>query len=331
MNIRSTLKIITLLILSSCSAQSQNSRSTAGYSIAFYNVENLFDTIDDPDTYDEDFTPKGSYRYTEKVYHEKLNNIATVINKLNNDAPAIVGLAEIENNDVLRELVNISILKDYNYKYISYNSPDPRGIDNALIYRADKFKVLNSRAIKVEYLSIHTRDVLYVTGVLGSDTLHILVNHWPSRREGLKQSAPKRAAAARTNRMIVDSLLKQNSESNIIIMGDMNDNPDDESIANVLQANDNKQNQFYNPWLNIYRLGKGTSVYHRNWDLFDQIIISRGLLDNNGIQFQDAEIFDADFIRNDYRGEDAYPKRSFKGKQWNQGYSDHLPIIIHLN
>lgn len=332
MTSKSIIFIIAVFVLSSCGAQPHNKTKTANsYTIAFYNVENLFDTIDNPDTYDEDFTPKGAYRYTEKVYQQKLNNIATVISKLEKEAPVIVGMAEIENNNVLHDLTNTTILKKYNYNYISYNSPDSRGIDNALIYRSDFFKVLNSRPVRIANTKMRTRDILYVCGILDNDTLHLLVNHFPSRREGVSQSDPKRAVVARVNKSIADSLLDLDPDANIIIMGDMNDNPDDASITEVLYANDNRQNYLYNPWLDIYRSGKGTSVYHRKWDLFDQMIISKGMLDDEGLKYDKAEIFDADFIRNDYHGDDAYPKRSFKGRQWNNGYSDHLPVMLHFN
>ncbi|MCB0698701.1 MAG: endonuclease/exonuclease/phosphatase, partial [Chitinophagaceae bacterium] len=243
-----------------------------------------------------------------------------------------IGLAEIENKNVLKDLTNNPLLKKHGYKYITYDGHDPRGIDNALLYRSSYFKVLSSRAIAIK--KIGTRDILYVTGILGGDTVHVLVNHWPSRREGIKQSDPKRATVANANKRMVDSLFKINADTKIIIMGDMNDNPTDESITQVLKASPNsdlkKHGYLYNPWVSIYKSGKGTSVYHKQWDHFDQIIISEAFLHDKKLHFRKAEIFDAAFIRNEGHGDDAYPKRSFRGKQWNHGYSDHLPVMIHL-
>lgn len=314
--------VILLFVLTSCTAQ-DNKKTCA---VAFYNVENLFDTEDDPATNDEEFTPKGAYRYTKKVYEQKLHNIATVINQL--DA-AIVGLAEIENATVLRDLIAQPELGNDNYEYVWYNSPDPRGIDVALLYNPALFKPLRTKAVPVRMKGMATRDVLLVSGVLQGDTVHVLVNHWPSRGEGLQESTPKRMAAAKVNRTITDSLSQRNRNAKIIIMGDMNDNPKDESITNVLGAKADKTGQLYNPWTAIHNSGKGTSVYHRKWDHFDQVIISTAFTKKSGWYYDKAEIFDEDFILN--KGfEDAYPLRSFKGKNWNNGYSDHLPVILHL-
>lgn len=311
-----------LLALGGCYAQEKQTRCA----IAFYNVENLFDTVDDPRKQDDEFTPRGAYRYTDKVYQQKLHNIATVISKL--DA-VLVGLAEVENNTVLKDLANQAPLSGRKYKYVWYDSPDPRGIDVALLYDATRFKVLSSEAIPIQMKGLATRDVLYVKGILDGDTLHVHVNHWPSRSEGLKESMHKRRAAAITNEKNIRRILAANPNGKIIIMGDMNDNPDDESISNILGAKNDKNAKLYNPWYTLHKSGKGTSVYNRKWDHFDQVIVSHGLVNGKGWHFDKAEIYDADFIRN--KGfEDAYPLRSFKGYHWNNGYSDHLPVILHL-
>ncbi len=311
-----------MLMLTSCTAQ----ESKQHCAVAFYNVENLFDTVDDPATMDDEFTPTGGYRYTDKVYRQKLHNIATVIGKL--DA-VLVGLAEIENNTVLKDLVAQPELKKHSYNYAWHNSPDPRGIDVALLYDQAHFKVLHTEAIPVSMKGLVTRDVLYVKGVLDGDTIHVHVNHWPSRGEGLKESIPKRRAAAIITEKNIRSILAANPKAKIIIMGDMNDNPGDESISQVLGAKNDKNGKLYNPWMTLHQSGKGTSVYNRKWDHFDQVIISRAFLQGGGWQYDKAEIFDAAFIRN--KGfEDAYPLRSFKGYHWNNGYSDHLPVVLYL-
>ena len=319
---KTELLLLLLLVLTSCAAQ-ENKQHCA---VVFYNVENLFDTVDDPATMDDEFTPTGRYRYTHKVYQQKLHNIATVINEL--DA-VLVGLAEIENNTVLKDLTAQPELQKYNYKYAWYNSPDPRGIDVALLYNPTRFKVMHTQAISVRMKGLATRDILYVKGVLDGDTVHVHVNHWPSRGEGMKESMPKRRAAAIIVEKNIRSILAANPKAKIIVMGDLNDNPDDESISKVLGAKNDKTAKLYNPWTGLHQSGKGTSVYNRKWDHFDQVIISKAFLQGGGWQYDKAEIYDAAFIRN--KGfEDAYPLRSFKGYHWNNGYSDHLPVILHL-
>ena len=314
--------LILLLYISSCTAQEKNNTCA----VAFYNVENLFDTVDDPATNDGEFTPRGAYRYTEAIYKKKLHNIATVIDKLGAD---IVGLAEIENNTVLNDLVAQPELSADNYKYAWHNSRDPRGIDVALLYNTKHFRLLQSKKIPLYMKGVATRDILYVCGVLRGDTVHVLVNHWPSRGEGMEESEPKRKAMAKLNRQTVDSILAKNKAAKIIIMGDLNDNPGNESVTAVLGAKQDKNSILYNPWATIYKAGNGTSVYHKKWDHFDQVIISSSLTEKVGWHYDKAEIFDDDFIRN--KGyDDAYPLRSFKGKNWNNGYSDHLPVILHL-
>jgi len=317
--------IILMFALCSCAAQDEQKQQC---NVAFYNVENLFDTVDDPQKNDDEFTPKGGYRYTDKVYRQKLHNIATVIGEL--DA-VIVGLAEIENSTVLDDLTTQPELKKHHYKYAWFDSPDPRGIDVALLYDPTRFKVLHKEAIPIRMKGLATRDVLYVKGILDGDTVHVQVNHWPSRGEGMKESIPKRRVAAIVNEKNIRRILAANPDAKIMVMGDMNDNPDDESISKVLGAKNDKNAKLYNPWTTYYDQGKGTSVYHRQWDHFDQIIISSSWMNHTGgWQFEKAEIFDADFIRNT-KYEDAYPLRSFKGKNWVNGYSDHLPVYIQLS
>lgn len=318
--------LLTCLILS---CQAQTKKKVDEYSIAFYNVENLFDTYDDPKTYDDDFTPNGSYRYTENIYLKKLHNIATVISQLaDGEAPTVIGLAEVENNIVINDLINQPELKTYDYKYVWYNSPDPRGIDVALLYQTDRFKVLTTKSVPIkfeEHKNSSYRDILYVEGIMATDTLAVLVNHWPSRREGVKTSEHKRIAAAKANTSLISSALNKNID--VIVMGDFNDNPTDISISKHLSANGK---DLYNPWQQKHNKGEGTSVYHRQWDHFDQILISKSLLDHQQLHYTHAEIFDEAFIRNKNHGDDAYPFRSFRGRQFINGYSDHLPVVLYL-
>lgn len=322
--------------------KNSNSQSRTA-TIAFYNVENLFDTKDDPKTNDESFTPTGSYRYTDKVYKQKLNNIANAIATMEGkdqpDGPAIIGLAEIENNTVLKDLTKQNAIKGRGYKYVWYNSPDNRGIDVAMLYNPKQFKVISSKALPIRFSGKDkydkTRDVLYVHGVLMGDTVHVLVNHWPSRAEGQRRSEPKRVAAAQVNKDKVDELLRENINANIIIMGDLNDNPDDISVTQTLRAYDNasieKKGFLYDPFAQLYKSGKGTSVYHRQWDMFDQIIISDGMLQDDGWKFKKAKVHDVKLLKDTYRGVEGYPYRSFKGTHWIKGYSDHFPVLLYLS
>lgn len=330
--------LMLMAIATGCSGQQQTQHT--GYSIAFYNVENLFDTYDDPKTFDDDFTPKGRNRYSDKIYQAKLRNIAAVLDAFETGAsvPAIIGLAEIENDKVLKDLINTPAIKDRGYKYVWYDSRDPRGIDVAMLYDPKVFKVLSSQPLKV-YADNHgkkerQRDVLYVKGLLQKDTLHILVNHWHSRREGQTQTEATRIASAEVNRKKVDDILKKNVHAKIIIMGDMNDNPTDESLAKTLAAGGNKDIEklgfLYNPWMGIHAKGQGTSVYHRQWDLFDNIIISDALLHGKGWQYQSADIFDEDMVKDTNPKYKGYPKRSYSGSYWKNGYSDHFPVLIYL-
>jgi hypothetical protein len=323
-----------LLSLASC-AQKKNNRIIP---IAFYNVENFFDTQDDPNKDDDEFTPGGPFHYTERIYQQKLHNIATVLSQLgtdkNDNGPAIIGLAEVENDKVLSDLVTQPEIIERGYKFIWFSGPDPRGITVALLYDQKQFKLLNAKPIKVSLDNgEYTRDILFVTGTIAGNTVHILVNHWPSRK-GEDETESKRMIAAKVDRNIIDSLLRNNPNANIVLMGDLNDNPDNMSITKVLGASGERGKTngsvLFNPWLNIYRSGVGTLIHAHHWDLFDHIIISDALLNKNKLHFTEAAIFNRDFLitqRGRFRG---YPHRSFGGTHWINGYSDHLPVVLYL-
>lgn len=343
-----SILIITLfLLVSNATAQKKNYSVNA---IAFYNVENLFDTLDDPKINDEDFLPNGAYNYTEKIYLKKLQNLESVIVNLANDkeskfnipgGPAIIGLAEIENKEVIEALINQPKLKDRKYQIVHFNSPDYRGVDVALIYRSDLFKVLSAQSIYVNITKDNnkerTRDILMVSGLLGYDTIHVFVNHWPSRRGGEAASMWKRKKAADIVKYKVDSLTLLNENAKIVIMGDFNDDPNSPSIAKNLGAQGDKQKaidkkSLYNPWLQYYKNGIGTLGYNDSWNLFDQIIVSYGLTHTNqtGWHIHASEIYNRAFITSQFGRFKGYPHRSFSGSQWIDGYSDHYPTIIYL-
>lgn len=336
---RVRILIIPLLLSISLPAYSQRQKQLA---IAFYNVENLFDTINDPNTDDDAFSPKGAYKYSSDIYRQKLHNTAFVLRQIaeSGTMPAIIGLAEVENADVLTDLVNNDQIKSFGYKHISFDSPDPRGIDVALLYQPKLFKPLASKPVGVKIENNGhaetTRDILFVTGILeGKDTVYLLINHWPSRREGKGETAPKRKQAAAANKRIIDSLMKKNPASKVIVMGDLNDDPTDESIVTTLGANGGRERimpyTLYNPWASLYTNGQGSTAYQNKWNLFDQIIISRAFLKKGaGWKFSKAGIFNKEFLITRSGKQQGYPYRSWRGYHWMNGYSDHLPVILYL-
>jgi exonuclease III len=331
-----TLSFLAMLI--ACDAQHKPAVNTIKqkqadvYPVAFYNLENLFDTYNDPNTDDDEFTPDGLNRYTDKVYQEKLNNMAYAIQRIgtdkNPDGVALIGLAEVENDKVLNDLINQPSLKGRGYRYEWYNSTDPRGIDVALLYNPAYFTVLQSKKLPFEW----ARDVLYVTGTIGKDTVHVLVNHWPSRRDGKDETEHRRKEVAAINRQQIDQIRSKNPNAKIVVMGDLNDNPTDESIAEVLNAHEaiDDNTALYNPMAAMYAAGKGTAIFKHTWDMFDQLILSQGLANGNGLHYDSAEVYDRPFLRQEKGKFKNYPFRSFRGTYWNHGYSDHFPVVMYL-
>jgi len=340
-------KILFLLIIaayfSSFSQDKEKQYKIA--TIAFYNIENVFDTIVDPDTnkiLQEDFTPKGPKNWTSEKYYKKLDNIAEVISDIGTDKakmpPAIIGISEIENISVLQDLLAREKLKQYNYKIVHYDSPDKRGIDVGLLYRDDIFTLIDSKSYRLkipEKPDFYTRDQLLVKGTIDNDTIFIIVNHWPSRRGGEKRSRPLREAAARLSKSIVDSILSFNKEAKVIVMGDLNDDPVNSSVKKYLKAKGEKDiayDEMYNPMLSLYNKGIGSLAYRDNWNLFDQIIMTKGLLGNyaDGYNFFKAHIYNKSYLKQDSGKYKGYPKRTFVGDTFMGGYSDHFPSYIFL-
>lgn len=316
------------------------------HTIAFYNLENLFDPEDDPITFDDDRTPNGKDRWTYKVYNHKLTNMARVISEIGrdvaNNAPAILGVAEIENRKVLEDLVNDASLRPKNYGIVHFDSPDRRGIDVALLYQKSMFKLKSTNTHELFLYDtnnskrVYTRDQLVVSGYLDGDLIHILINHWPSRRGGEAKSQYKRKKAALLNKKIIDSLFAINPYAKIITMGDFNDNPESPSIKKTLGAKQNKKNvrikEFYNPMYTMSKKGIGSLAWRDRWSLFDQIIVSAGLLnsDYTTYQYYKAGVFNPQYLttlRGKYKG---YPFRSFANGSYTDGYSDHFPVYMHL-
>jgi predicted extracellular nuclease len=301
-------------------------------SVAFYNVENLFDTEDNKHTLDKDFTPKGKKKWGPYRYQLKVKKIGKAISKIGNSKcylpPVLVGLAEVENKNVLDDLLKSDDLQFLPYDYIHYDSPDERGIDVALLYNKNEFKVLESKSIPVliyekNEVRDYTRDILYVKGILNGEIVHVYVNHWPSKRNGYDETRLKRIDIANMLHSEIAQLEEENPK--IIIMGDFNDNPNDESIKGHLTSNG-----IINPSALLFLDGQGTSKFYGEWMLFDQILISNNLVQDKKLQYKDVHIFKDDFLLNPkgrFKGE---PFRTYSGKYYLGGYSDHFPIYILL-
>jgi predicted extracellular nuclease len=308
----------------------------SSYTIAFYNIENLFDIRNDPSTYDEDFLPKSAKRWTPKRYKKKLLKLGSVISKIGDDesteAPVIVGLAEVENNNVLKDLVNSKNLKDEKYSYIHYDSPDERGIDVALLYKSDRFKVESSETFSVYFEKDNgkqdfTRDILLVKGLLNNEKINVIVNHWSSRREGVKETEFKRIAAANMVNSVIKTLKLEDDKAKIIVMGDFNDNPNCNSIALMEQ-----ESNLFNPFKTVWSRDKGSLNHNFQWNLFDQILFSTNFFDpmNSNLTFDSADVFNSKFLTQ-YEGKfKGHPFRTYVGTKYKGGFSDHFPVFIQL-
>ena len=305
--------------------------------ISFYNVENLFDTIDDPRTDDDDFTPKGKKKWTYKRYLNKIEKLSSVISQLGLNRskypPAIIGLAEVENANVVSDLANSSNLRKYHYGFVHHNSPDERGIDVALLYNKIAFELIDSETYPV-FLEKetgerdYTRDILKVSGNLYGELVHILVNHWSSRREGAAETEHKRITAAETVRSIVDTINSKEMDPKIIIMGDFNDDPTSKSVQKYMVQKD-----FFNPMKELLDKDKsGTLTFNGSWNLFDQIIFSKNFLnkEKGKFYFKQAKVFNRDWMKI-YKGKfKGSPFRTYIGKWYQGGFSDHFPVYAFL-
>lgn len=311
--------------------------------IGFYNLENLFDTINQPEVQDEEFTPLGANRYTAKVYLDKLGKLEQVISEMgmqhSPDGIALLGVAEIENASVLKDLVNMPKLENRNYQIAHIDGKDERGIDCALLYNPKYFTVTRMLSLhlpteKLDSAYGYTRDILFVSGFFLGEPLHVFVNHWPSRRGGEEKTAPYRQLGAAVCKEKIDSLLNMDANVKYIVMGDLNDNPTDPSVAKVLNAKKNieevKDGGMFNPWIKLYKSGIGTLAYQDSWSLFDQIIISSSYLNTNqkGYFYKEPVIFKKEYMLQKTGRYKGYPFRTFNGSVYQGGYSDHFPTYL---
>ena len=333
--------LLLLFILLNLAGFSQENSLKDQHTFMFYNVENFFDCENDSLTNDDEFTPEGDRRWNPgRLYTkaEKLGKVILAAGKWN--PPVFVGLCEIENLKVLELLTNLVPLNKYHYKIIQKDSPDKRGIDVALIYRPEIFRPFDYQAIPVIDFSdesFKTRDILQISGVLnGCDTLHVLVNHWPSRYGGMMETVRYRKLAAETLKAAVQKLKDKYRNVKIICMGDFNDSPNDDSLEKVLGANATDNPDIPGEMINLSAQWLSRPVKtlknQYNWEVFDQWIVSDYFLKKNGCyEFSNAEIFDANFLLDsDPKFGGLKPKRTYIGFKYQEGFSDHLPVLIRI-
>ena len=309
------------------------------FRVISYNVENLYDCEKDSLTNDDAFTENGEYKWHYGKYIIKLNNISKAIVAAGEwETPALIGLCEVENATVLNDLLEKTQLKNANYKFLHQDSPDLRGVDVALIYDPKKFKVINEKYLRVILKERPTRDILFASGIVPSgDTLHVFVNHWPSRYGGELESEPNRIIAAQTVKYVTDSLFRANVKSKIIIMGDFNDYPSNTSLAHELGAirewETATSGKLYNLSAQFEKKeGVGSHKFAGEWGVLDQFIVSGELLNTNSsfhTTKENAHICRAPFLLKKDQTGDA-PKRSFLGTFFVNGFSDHLPIYLDI-
>ncbi|WP_010662468.1 endonuclease/exonuclease/phosphatase family protein [Marinilabilia salmonicolor] len=337
--IKGLLFLLVMVVVCSCQP------SVEQRVVGFYNLENLFDTMDDPDVRDEVFTPESEKKWDVNRYQRKLQNMASVISGIGAaevvGAPAVLGLCEMENREVLEDLVSTDRLKAFNYQIIHQDSPDKRGIDVALIYRPEIFKPESYRAVPLfiqgeEGERIYTRDQLVVTGALDGDRMHFIVNHWPSRYGGKERSIPLRKAAAELTRSLVDSIASADADARIVVMGDLNDDPVDVSVKKYLKAGVTSQqigsDSLFNATAPLFFEGRGTLCHRDFWNLFDQIIVTPNLMDANSGKHHivKTEIYDKQYLRQQEGDYSGYPFRTFVGNWYHGGYSDHFASYVVL-
>jgi predicted extracellular nuclease len=312
---------------------------------AFYNLENFYDTVDNKMVNDDDFTINGVKRYSGKIYRDKIDRLSKVIAEIGidktKDGAAFFGVAEIENDTVLTDLLHHPLLKKRNYQFVHYDSKDLRGIDVAFIYNPNYFKVENSEAIHLKLptnnkVKLETRDILFVKGYLDGELIYVLVNHWPSKRGGEDLTTASRNAAAAACRKEIDRIQLLDPKAKIIVMGDLNDNPDSYSVTKILEStadrNKMKPGALFNPFTKVYQQGYGSLANQDTWSLFDQILMSAEWLNSEqaGFYFYQEAIFKKMYMienRGRYKG---YPMRTWDGNIYRGGYSDHFPTLIIL-
>jgi hypothetical protein len=340
--------LFVLLLFGSSAQELKQGKEYNVFCVAFYNLENLYDTIIDPDpnkVLQDDFTPNGDKRFNSERYQQKLENMAKVIADLGTesqpDGPAVIGVCEIENRLVLEDLVKMPAISSRNYKIVHYDSPDRRGVDVGLLYQEKYFKYESSASYVLKDpadSTFFTRSQLLVSGKVGGEKFHFMVAHWPSRRGGEKRSRPHRILAAELGLHVMDSLRSSDQNAKIVYMGDLNDDPVSYSIKEVIKSNGQVSEvdpgEFFNPMEKLYNQGIGTLAYKDNWNLFDQFICTSPLVEKGSdfstYKFYKAKVFNAAYLKNASGNFAGYPFRTYVGSTWQGGYSDHFPVYMYL-
>ena len=338
--------VVSLLIFVFLNTNAQEKRKFRVHTVAFYNVENLFDTINNPNKFDE-ASPIMELNFNRSdIYKKKVRNMARVISDIgadvSNNAPVIIGLAEVENRQVIEDLANDPALVGKDYGIVHFESPDARGIDVALMYQKEFFTPIDTSSHELKIYDdltrkrVYTRDQLLVSGKLEGEMIHVIVSHWPSRSGGEARSRPKRIAAAKLNKRIIDSLQAIDPYAKIFSMGDLNDDPTNSSLKDVLKAKRDKEDVklkgIYNPMEDFFRKGLGSNAYRDAWSLFDQILITKPLLDTDysSFRFYKAGVFNKQYLTNKKGRYKGYPFRSFADGGFTNGFSDHFPVYVHI-
>ena len=303
--------------------------------IAFYNVENFFDTEYDSSKYFNGFTPEGDHHWTKSRYYHKRNNIYKVITALGEwQGITVIGLAEIENRKVLEYIINTTPLKKMNYGIVHYESPDKRGIDLGVLYLKDRFVLLQSDRFRVtdpENPDFLTRDIIYLKGIIQKDTVHIFYNHWPSRYGGMMNTVRLRKLAAQKILYLIDSLENSAKSPKILVLGDFNDNLEDESLQYLLKNSNGILEAL--PWVTVNGNVKGTIKHNADWSVFDRIFVSKNLLDEKRLHIYKGKmyIFDINFLlQRDEKNLGLKLDRTFTGFRYSGGFSDHLPVFVDV-
>lgn len=313
--------------------------------VAFYNVENLFDTKNDTLIFDDDHTPTGKYHWTQERYTKKIDHLAQVLADIGkptaNASPDVIGLCEIENRGVLEDLVRHPLLRNNDYSIVHFDAPDRRGIEVALLFKPAAYiphSFKSHRLLLFDDMGErkYTRDQLVVGGVMEQEEVYYIVNHWPSRRGGASRSQPHRIRAALLNKRIIDSIQRLNREAKIISMGDLNDDPRDDSLQKILKTKGDTQQldslSLYNPMEKLYKKGIGSLAYRDQWNLFDQFFMTPNLVreDPQKLSFWKAGVYAPAYIRTRKGRYKGYPLRTYVGTHYVGGYSDHFPVYLFL-
>ena len=321
------------------------------YKVMFYNLENFFDTINDPEVHDDEFTPEGPKKWNSAKYYKKLGNIERVLFDVaaaDKNYPAVIGVSEVETRSVLEDIVATPKLAPGNYRIVHYDSPEARGVDVAFMYRPDVFKLEGSFPVKTvvpQLPNFKTRDILTMWGTIENEPFFFMVAHWPSRLGGKDASEFKRIAVGEQMRRIADSVLKINPATKVVAMGDFNDDPTDESVEIYLGAkakiDDLKPGDFYTPFADMLKAGLGTLAYRDAWNLFDNIVLTENLAQGSTGKLKLVKdpykktkfygnIFKPSYLIQQEGQFKGYPLRTFVGNNFQGGFSDHLPVFIYI-